>query len=140
MVPAFGPKALAALGEPADSIAADREVLQGVQRRSTPHARYTVQEIASGASQVREYLLPSGVVFGISWNGRMNPDLRQLLGSYWNEYATARQKDVRSFGRRSRSVATPHAVVQTWGHMRNLRGRAYLPGLIPTGVAIDEIK
>lgn len=140
MVLAFSPKAHATLGERADSITADREALHAVQATSTPHGGYSVQEISSVASQVREYLLPSGVVFGVSWNGRVNPDLTQLLGSYWNEYSVAQQKGVRTFGRRSRKVATPNVVVQTWGHMRNLRGRAYLPALIPAGVAIDDIK
>jgi len=31
-------------------------------------------------------------------------------------------------------------VVETWGHMRAMRGRAYVPALVPAGVALDEIR
>ena len=31
-------------------------------------------------------------------------------------------------------------VVEKWGHMRNLQGRAYAPALLPPGVSSDEIR
>jgi hypothetical protein len=31
-------------------------------------------------------------------------------------------------------------VVETGGHMRDLRGRAYLPSLLPPDVSADEIQ
>jgi len=37
-------------------------------------------------------------------------------------------------------VRTDRVVVEKWGNMRNLQGRAYAPALIPPGVSIDEIK
>ena len=43
-------------------------------------------------------------------------------------------------GRRNQKVETNRIVVEKWGHMRNLQGRAYVPALIPAGVSIDEIK
>jgi len=134
------PTGWAALGSGADSIISDRKALHALPRATTSHAGYSVQEVQSDATAVREYLTPSGVVFGIAWNGHAYPDLAQLLGTYGAEYASARQKAERSFGRRRLRLATGNLVVEKWGHMRNLRGRAYVPSLVPAGVAIDAIK
>ena len=130
----------AALGGSADTVAADRKSLQEVHRTTTPHNGYTVEEIVSDATTVREYVSPSGVVFGIAWNGYVHPDLTQLLGSYWGEYSVAQQKGARISGRTRQQLATDNIVVEKWGHMRNLQGRAYVPSLVPAGVCIDEIK
>jgi len=42
--------------------------------------------------------------------------------------------------RRHFVVRTDRVVVEKWGHVRNLQGRAYPPALIPLGVSVDEIK
>jgi len=89
---------------------------------------------------VREYISASGVVFGVAWNGLIHPDLTQLLGSYAGEYQEVLQQTKRKAGRRSIRVTTGHIVVEKWGHIRNLQGRAYIPALIPQGVTVDEIK
>ncbi len=138
---AAAPPAEAVLGEPADSVAADRNALSAIRSAATTtHANYTVQQVESDAVTVREYISPSGIVFAVAWNGMVNPDLTQLLGSYSGEYREARRQMPRKHGRRSQQVKTNRVVVETWGHMRNLQGRAYVPALVPPGVIIDEIK
>ncbi len=131
----------ATLGEHADSIEADRQALSAVHRPVTVRNGYTVQEVESGAARVREYVSPAGVVFAIVWNGRVHPDLSQLLGSYEGEYRAALSQVPRNPGnRRSFQVKTPRIVVEKWGHMRDQRGRAYVPSLVPSGVSVDEIR
>jgi len=130
----------AALGGDTGSISTDRKVLQAVHRATTDHKGYTVEEVVSDATVIREYVSPSGIVFGIAWNGYAHPDLSQLLGSYWGEYSVAQQRITRKFGRKRQQLVTDNIVVEHWGHMRNLQGRAYVTSLIPTGVNIDEIK
>ena len=130
----------ATLGESAASIKSDRNVLSAVQRAGTVHADFTVQEIQSGSTTVREYISPAGIVFGVAWNGLMRPDLTQLLGSYANEYHEALRQIPHNRGRSRLYVKTNRVVVQQWGHMRNLQGRAYVPALIPSGVGVDEIR
>ena len=132
--------AQATLGESADSIESDRNALSAVRRATTGRNGYTVQEIDSDSTVVREYISPTGVVFGIAWNGLIHPDLTQLLGSYSSEYQEALRQTPRKYGRRSLRVKTKRLVVEKWGHMRNLQGRAYAPSLVPQGVSIDEIK
>ncbi len=132
--------ALAVLGESADSISSDRKVFAATRGSVIVHDGYQVQEIMSDAITVREYISPSGIVFGIAWNGMSVPNLAALLGPYANDYLKALQQSPRMHGRRSRQIKTDRVVVEQWGHMRNLQGRAYSPALIPQGVSIDEIK
>ena len=130
----------AALGESADSVASDQRALSAGPGVTTVSPDYTVQEVTSDAVTVREYVSPSGIVFALAWNGLVRPDLTVLLGSYADEYETARSKTPRMPGRRNSRIETQRVVVETWGHMRDLHGRAYAPALVPQGVAIDEIK
>ncbi len=132
--------ARATLGEPADSVTSDRKALSAASGAKTAHSGYTVQEVVSDSVRVREYISPSGVVFGIAWNGLIHPDLAPLLGSYAGEYREALRQIPRKPGRRFSKVKTNRLVVEKWGHMRNLQGRAYAPALIPPGVSVDEIK
>ncbi|HTN44656.1 MAG TPA: DUF2844 domain-containing protein [Nitrospiria bacterium] len=131
----------AALGESDDSITSDEKALSAVRGAPAVRNGYTVHEIRSDSTAVREYVSPTGIVFGIAWNGRVHPDLTPLLGSYAGEYHEALRRSPREPGRRPYyAIKTDRVVVEKWGHMRNFQGRAYAPALIPPGVSIDEIK
>ncbi len=130
----------ASLGEHADSIDSDREVLSARRGASTARNGYAVHEMTSDATTVREYVSPSGIVFGIAWNGLMHPDLTRLLGSYAAQYHDTLQRTRRQPGLRHQEVKTDGVVVEQWGHMRSLQGRAYAPDLIPPGVSVDDIR
>jgi hypothetical protein len=132
--------ASATLGESAASVTTDRKALSTAQGAKAISAGYTVQEIVSDATTIREYISPAGIVFAVAWNGLTNPDLTQLLGSYAGEYHQALKTTPRLHGRRFSRVKTNRLVVEKWGHMRNLRGRAYVPDLIPPRVNVDDIK
>ncbi len=136
----YAQQAQATLGGSEDSITSDREALSAVRRTTMIQSNYTVHEIASGSTVVREYVSADGVVFGIAWNGLIHPDLTQLLGAYAGEYHAALKQTPREPGRRRLRVKANHVVVEKWGHMRNLQGRAYVPALVPPGVRIDEIR
>jgi hypothetical protein len=133
-------QAWATLGESVDSITLDSHTLSAVRSAATVSGNYTVHELHSDAISVREYVSTSGVVFGVAWNGPVPPDLTALLGSYADEYRKAQSQTPRQPGRRHAQVKTNRVVVERWGHMRNLQGRAYAPDLIPQGVSVDEIK
>ena len=130
----------AALGESADSVAADRKALSAALGVTTISAGYTIHELRSETRTVREYVSPQGLVFGITWTGLTHPDLTPLLGSYTDDYQKGLGQTRRQPGRRHVQVKTDRVVVEKWGHMRNLQGRAYAPALIPPGVSLDEIK
>ena len=133
-------QAQATLGESADSVTSDQKDLSAMRRTVKTSTAYTVHEIRAEVMTVREYVSPSGIVFGIAWNGLTHPDLTPLLGSYASEYQKAMSHVHRQPGHRHVQVKADGVVVEKWGHMRNLQGRAYAPDLIPQGVSVDEIK
>ena len=135
-----GRSARAFLGGRADSVSKDHQAFKTVQRSTTALNGYRVEEVVYEATSVREFVSPAGIVFAIAWNGYVHPELTQLLGSYWDEYSTAQQKGLRKPGSRRLKLATDNIVVEKWGHMRNLHGRAYVPALVPEGLSTDEIK
>lgn len=132
--------AFATLGEPVNSIENDMSIMAATRRNSSIHRRYRMQEIGSSATRVREYSTSSGIVFGIAWDGPAPPDLTQLLGTYAQDYQDALKETSKSPGRRSQAIKGSRVVVENWGHMRNLQGRAYDPALLPSGVTPSEIK
>jgi hypothetical protein len=132
--------ALATLGEPAVSVESDCSALSAVRQAAMSRPGYTVQEIVSDAATIREYISPAGTVFGVAWNGLTQPDLEPLLGTYYTEYRQTKEKTPRHPGRRFMHLKGSRIVVETAGHMRDMRGRAYIPSLVPAGVSADEIK
>jgi Protein of unknown function (DUF2844) len=128
----------AALGGTEATVRADQAQMS-MTLRTLPAVRFTVHELtaASGAT-VREYVAPTGLVFGVAWQGSSMPDLRQVLGAYFDQYVEA------AAARRTRRapvhVELPGLVVQSGGHMRAFTGRAYLPQSLPQGVAAEEIR
>lgn len=134
------PPARAALGEAEDSVSSDCAALTAVARGKTDRGAYSVHELERGGTTIREYVSPQGIVFAVTWAGLANPDLRTLLGAYAAEYEQAAGQAPRVKGKRARRVAADHVVVDRWGHMRDVHGRAYVPGLVPEGVSLDEIR
>jgi hypothetical protein len=129
----------ATLGGGVASIEADRARLKG-QVHLTSVAGVTVHEIitASG-TRVREYLTPDGAVFAFTWRGPYIPNMRQLLGSYYEQYAHG-AAETRPAGTRRLSVQLPGLVVESSGHMRAFFGRAWDPALLPQSFSLSDLK
>ena len=129
--------AAASLGGDEATVAADHAVLEGTIKVARVQ-RYAVHEIAApSGTVVREFVSPAGKVFAVAWSGPAMPDLRQVLGPYFDMYVAAVAQ------RKSRGpvhVALPGLVVQSGGHMRAFVGKAYLPDGMPAGVATEEIR
>lgn len=134
------PPARAALGEREDSVGRDGRALAAVELGMQERGAYRVHELVNGATTVREYVSGDGIVFAVAWSGLANPDLRPLLGTYHAEYRAAAREARKIEGRRARRVEGERVVVERWGHPRDLHGRAYVPSLLPPGVAIDELR
>lgn len=128
---------IAALGGDAATVAADQAHING--KLVVSHSKkYTVHEIeAPSGTVVREFTSPAGIVFGVAWSGPTMPDLRQVLGPYFDQYIGAAAQRNR---RGPVLIEQPGLVVQSGGHMRAFFGRAYVPGAVPQGVTMDEIR
>ncbi|MDA8088310.1 MAG: DUF2844 domain-containing protein [Nitrospiraceae bacterium] len=132
--------ARAVLGGPVDSVSKDISAMKATRSQVTTLPCYTVHEITSGTLTLREYVSSGGVVFGIAWDGPLSPNLRYLLGSYYSQYHEARQQMPPSHGKKSMRVQANDVVVEKWGHMRSMHGRAYVPALLPEGVSPDAVR
>lgn len=136
--------AAAALGGTADSVQADAVALKTqAAPRAAGQAAYTVQRLSlDNGTVVDEYLSSAGAapgtVFALSWKGPRQPDLAQLLGSYYGEYQAAYAQP---------HVHTNHVRIEganlrysAGGHMRAYWGSAYAPALLPAGLSTGELK
>jgi hypothetical protein len=133
--------ALAALGGDVSSVQEDQAQMKGTLK-TTEHNSYTVHEIKAGdGTVVREYASPAGEVFGVSWQGPFIPDMKQLLGSYFDAYSSAAQAQRTAHrGRAPLNIQQPGLVVESNGHMRSYSGRVYDPGKLPQGVNANDIR
>jgi hypothetical protein len=135
-IPAF-----AALGGDVTSVRDDQAQMKGTLK-STQAEAYVVHEIkASAGTIVKEYVSPAGKVFAITWRGQFIPNMQQLLGTYFDQYAQAAKAQRESHpGHRPLNIQQPELVFQNGGHMRSYVGRAYVPDMVPEGVNVDALQ
>ena len=132
----------ASLGGTVSTVEADRvrmkSALVGIDQRGA----YTVHSLqAPTGTTIREYYGPNGLVFGVSWQGPWQPDLRQLFGDYFDRYQAGVQRARRARGPRGRvAIDDGTLVVKIGGHQRAIAGVAYVPQLIPAGVDPGVVK
>jgi hypothetical protein len=138
MVLAVPVPAWAALGADEATVAMDNAQIRGTLR-VVRAATHSVHEIAApSGAVVREYVSPAGKVFAVAWQGPRLPDLRQVLGEHFDAYVAAAAS--RRFGRGPVLIEQPGLVVHSSGHMRAFVGQAYVPALLPPGVAVDALR
>ncbi|MBC7513908.1 MAG: DUF2844 domain-containing protein [Herminiimonas sp.] len=107
--------------------------------RAATAAGYTTHELTTSAGTVvRQFAAADGRVFAVSWSGPSKPDLRELLGTYFNDFAGTGAPS--PHGHAQRSLENADLVVQSSGRMRAFSGRAYLPSKLPAGVAINDLR
>jgi Protein of unknown function (DUF2844) len=134
---ALATPALAALGDDAASVEADRAQLKGTLRVTQP-ADYAVHAISTASGlTVHEYVSATGKVFAVSWHGAGAPDLRQLLGRYHATFASAPRPAYHNH--HHYSLETPELVVQSTAILRTSYGRAWAPALLPPTVSARDI-
>jgi hypothetical protein len=133
--------ALAALGGDVTSVHDDQAHMKG-SLKTTEAMTYTLHEIkGDSGTTVREYVSPAGDVFAVSWQGPFLPDMKQILGSYFQAFSTAaRAQRMARRGRGPLNIQQPGLVVESGGHMRAYSGKAYDPGKLPQGVSANDIR
>ena len=128
--------ASATLGGDEASIYADAQALSTIATRQ-PGIGYTRYDLPLGRGMLHEYAGPSGQVFAITFGGGPAPRLDVLLGSYVDTYASAVSHQATDH--RSASVDTPTLKAALHGRPYAISGRVWLPGLTPTGVALETL-
>ena len=134
----FSPSAQAALGEDADSVAADQVRLQASLQivRRTNHTIHELQVPTGG--NIRQFVAESGKVFAVSWSGGWRPNLRDLMGKHYDRYLAAAQEKRTKRG--PVRIEIPGLVVVMGGHQRAFFGHAYLTDLLPQGFRPEDIR
>ncbi len=132
--------AFAALGGDVSSVQADQAHMNAALRIQSGQA-YTVHELhQTSGTVVKEFISPSGKVFAVSWSGPFIPDLRQLMGTFFDQYSQAARSTVRRPGRAPLNIQQNGLVVQSGGHMRAFFGKAYLSDQLPQTVGPEMIR
>lgn len=127
----------AALGGDVSSVQSDQAHMRA-SIRLTQNAMYTTHELQSPAgTTVREFVSRGGKVFGVAWQGPFMPDLRQVLGDYYDQYEQAARQH-HSHG--PMTLQLPGLIVRSGGHQRAFAGQAYLPEMVPQDVRAEEIR
>ncbi|HZZ01408.1 DUF2844 domain-containing protein [Paraburkholderia sp.] len=105
----------------------------------TAAAPYTVRESrdANGVA-IREYVLPSNVVFAVTWEGPIRPDMTVLLGSYFPNYVSAGESRARGTGPLIESNGDFR--IESAGRLGHFFGIAYLPRLMPAHVRLNDLR
>jgi uncharacterized protein DUF2844 len=128
--------ARATLGADVASIAANEQRLDGARQvlKLASGERHDLQ-LRSGIV-VHQYVSPGGAVYALTWRGPRMPDLRELLGPYFEQLA---RRDLRPWSGHHRvSLVGSDLVVHSSGHRGSFAGRAWVPSLVPPGIDIDE--
>jgi hypothetical protein len=102
-------------------------------------ARYTVHQSrdANGVT-TREYVLPGNVVFAVTWEGPIRPDMTALLGTYFSNYVSAGRSRLPGSGPLASGDDTFR--VESGGRLGHFYGVAWLPRLIPAGVRPSDLQ
>jgi Protein of unknown function (DUF2844) len=139
LIATLGPRiASATLGEAEVTVQADGAKLQSSTKMSD-QSLYRMHEMTlPSGTVVHEFAALDGVVFAVAWHGPQVPNLRQILGRYFDIFVSAPRP-----GHRDHShvqVQQGDLVVQSGGHMLAFSGRAYLASAIPTGVSLGDLR
>lgn len=102
-------------------------------------AQYTVREAndVDGVT-IREYVLPTNVVFAVTWHGPVRPDMSELLGSYFTNFVNASDGRARGIGPMVQHNGDFH--IESAGHTGYFFGKAYLPRLVPANVRMENLQ
>lgn len=130
--------ACATLGEPVASVQADGVELRG-SIKEADHGNYREHEIQlPSGTLIKEYSGLDGNVFAVTWSGPFMPNLRQMLGRYFDTYVTAAKTTLGDH--RHLHIEQGDLVVEASGHAHAFSGRAYLPASVPSGVSTGELQ
>ncbi len=133
------PAAHAALGATREDLLRDAAALQTTRVTITSREHYDVHEmISADGTTVRAYVEPGGRVFAVTWSGRVQPDLRVVLGPYYARFLEAARAPHPSH--HVLSVTTPDLMLSVVKLPRGFTGRAHLPSLVPAGTAVDTLR
>jgi hypothetical protein len=131
----------AALGGAPGSAAASQSVLRSAMalNPSAAVAPYTMRASSGDdGATIHEYVLPNNVVFAVTWQGAVRPDMSALLGSYFPNFTHAAAERARGVGPMIEHNGDFH--IESAGRAGHFFGKAYLPRLVPANVRVEQLQ
>jgi hypothetical protein len=122
--------ARAAVGDDASAVTADQARLRATLRIVAMKA-YAMHELTTPAGATMREYVASGKIFAVSWSGGWRPDLREVMGTRYQQYLEARRGRPRARG--PVHVELPGMVVVMGGYLRTSWGHVTLTDLAPPG-------
>lgn len=135
---AYAGTAHAELGGPPEQFNAQGTTV--LASASSPASSYQMRDttLATG-TQVREYVSAGGIVFAVTWDGPVLPDLKALLGKHFDTMVAESTRLPRA-GRSRIAINRPELVINSGGHMRAFEGSAWLPAEFPAGFTAGDVR
>jgi hypothetical protein len=139
LLPAISHAALGAAPTLAPFASSVPSVLLATPRAAAITAPYSVTEThdADGVT-VREYVLPDNVVFAVTWQGPVRPDMSVLLGSYFEGFTNPTTS--RPHGSSALIESNGDFRIESFGRPGRFFGKAWLPRLLPANVNVDDLQ
>lgn len=136
----LGSECFAALGNDISSIPLD-QIRLNASLHSTQKSGYVLHELRTQSGIiVREFSSPGGQIFAVAWEGPVLPDLRQILGSHFEDFRQAAETQNRRGMHAPLFIRRNGLTVELGGHMRSYRGLAFLRDEMPLGVRSEELR
>lgn len=112
------------------------------QKTESPFNRYKRVEWSHNGKRLRQYASSdTGALFAFSWTGQADETVNQLLGSYAADLKKHDQEHPPRTGRIPyRKVDAGRVVFEFWNLPKMVKGRAYVPSLMPSTVTTDNIE
>lgn len=129
----------ATLGEPMASIQKDAGQLKAMQKAATVGEKFSVSEMQADGNTIKQYSNGEGIVFAVTWMGISKPDLKTLFGKYFAEYTEGSNEVPKLAGAKTISFKTSQMVIRRGGRMRDQRGLAFIPSLVPAGINAEDL-
>jgi hypothetical protein len=83
-------------------------------------------------------VLSANVVFAVTWDGPVRPNMRALLGSYFANYVASGQSGVRGSG--PLIEGNDDFRIESAGRLGRFFGTAWVPRLMPAGVRPGDLE
>jgi hypothetical protein len=120
-------------------------VLGGLPEKFNADDKTVVSQIASNyimldttlatGTHIRQYVSSQGRVFAVTWSGPFLPELKVLLGKYFDTMEAESARTSRA-GRSHIAINHRELVINAGGHMRSFEGEAWIPAEIPANFAV----
>lgn len=130
----------AELGGAMTGVQADRAHLDA-RLTSTPGGTHTRHDMTlPNGGMVKEFTNANGRVYALTWAGPGKPDLRSLLGGYFDRLQAGTARINPRARRQPMQLVRSDVVIQTGGHMGYFWGVAYIPALAPADFAVTDLQ